>query len=82
MATHSSVLAWKIPWTEEPRVHQVTKSHTRLSDQYLLFLKPLLNLLQYCFCFRLWIFFVPEACGILVTQPGMEPGPPALEGQS
>ena len=30
MATHSSTLAWKIPWTEE--VHGVTKSQTRLSD--------------------------------------------------
>ena len=26
MATHSSVLAWKIPCTEEPRAHGVTKS--------------------------------------------------------
>ena len=38
MATHSSVLAWKIPWTEDPgyglqtTVHGVTKSRTRLSD--------------------------------------------------
>ena len=31
MATHSSTLAWKIPWTEEP-VHWVAKSRTRLSD--------------------------------------------------
>ena len=35
MATHSSTLAWKIPWTEEPGkllVHGVTKSRTQLSD--------------------------------------------------
>ena len=35
MATHSSILAWKIPWTEapgEPGVHGVTKSQTRLSN--------------------------------------------------
>ena len=26
MATHSSILAWEIPWTEEPgRLHGVTK---------------------------------------------------------
>ena len=34
MATHSSILAWKIPWTEEPggaTVHGVAKSWTRLS---------------------------------------------------
>ena len=28
MATHSGMLAWKIPWTEEPGVHEVTKSWT------------------------------------------------------
>ena len=31
MATHSSTLAYKIPWTEEPSVHGVAKSRTRLS---------------------------------------------------
>ena len=29
MATHSSILAWRIPWTEEPGV---AKSQTQLSD--------------------------------------------------
>ena len=34
MAPHSSTLAWKIPWAEEPvaAVHGVTKSLTGLSD--------------------------------------------------
>ena len=36
MALHSSTLAWKIPWTEEPgrllRVHGVAESQTWLSD--------------------------------------------------
>ena len=34
MATHSSTLAWKIPWMEDPGgpVHGVAKSRTRLSD--------------------------------------------------
>ena len=34
MASHSSILAWKIPWTEETGVLQsmgVTKSQTQLS---------------------------------------------------
>ena len=33
MATHSSILAWRIPWTEEPvgdTVHRVTQSQIRL----------------------------------------------------
>ena len=32
MALHSSTLAWKIPWPEEPGRLQSTKSWTRLSD--------------------------------------------------
>ena len=35
LATHSSILAWRIPWTEEPgglRSHLVAKSWTRLRD--------------------------------------------------
>ena len=32
MATHSSTLAQKIPWMEEPGVHGAAKSWTRLSD--------------------------------------------------
>ena len=35
MATHSSILAWILPWAEDPwqaTVHGVTKSWTRLSD--------------------------------------------------
>ena len=34
MATHSSILAWEIPWTEDPGrliVHGVAKSQTQLS---------------------------------------------------
>ena len=40
MAPHSSILAWRIPWTEEPGGLQpmgVTKSQTRLSDFTLTF---------------------------------------------
>ena len=42
MTTHSSILAWRIPWTKEPggaTVHGVTKSQMRLkehADVYLL----------------------------------------------
>ena len=45
MATHSSILAWRIPWTEEPggpqsvgsqrvRYHRATKSSTRVFISY------------------------------------------------
>ena len=45
-----------------------------------LFLKPLLNLLQHCFCCMFW-FPGHEASGILTPWPGIEPKPPALEGK-
>ena len=32
MATHSSILSWEIPWTEELAGHGVAKSWTRLGD--------------------------------------------------
>ena len=36
MATHSSILAWEIPWTEEPGglhiIHGIAKSQTQLSN--------------------------------------------------
>ena len=28
MATHLSILAWRIPWTEEPGVHGLAKGQT------------------------------------------------------
>ena len=37
MATHSSIPAWRIPWTEEPggtTAHGVAKSWTRLSNTH------------------------------------------------
>ena len=40
MTPHSSALAWKIPWTEEPsrlQPYGVAKSRTRLSDFTFLF---------------------------------------------
>ena len=30
MVNHSSILAWRIAWTEEPTVHRVEKSQTQL----------------------------------------------------
>ena len=42
MATHSSILAWRIPWTEEPgrwaTVHEVSETQLkRLSTHILLY---------------------------------------------
>ena len=46
MATHSTILVWRIPWTEEPwwaTVHRVSKSQTLLSDFYFHFLPKIKN---------------------------------------
>ena len=43
------------------------------------FLKSLLHLFQYCFCF---VFFGCKARGILAPQPGIETVLPALEGET
>ena len=35
MATHFSIIAWRIPWTEEPgmlHIHKVTRSQTQLKQ--------------------------------------------------
>ena len=35
MATHSSILAWEVPWTEEPgraAVHEIVRSWMQLRD--------------------------------------------------
>ena len=42
--------------------------------------KSLLNMLQYCFCFKFW-FFGHEACGIMAPRPRIEPTAPAWEGE-
>ena len=42
-----------------------------------------LNLLIFSFCFYTFFFLpCPIACGTLVSQPGIEPTPPAMEAQS
>ena len=40
MATHCSILAWGIPWTEEPAVHGVAKSQTQTERLTLLHIRP------------------------------------------
>ena len=65
MATHSSILAWRIPWTT---VHEVAKSRTRLSNfhfQWLVMLSFSSSLMTLFFFFFSFFFFQKhhEACG-------------------
>ena len=68
MATHSSILTWRIPWTGDPSwltVHGVTKSQTGLSDFRFLYemsisekVMILLNIQYGCLkCHILFAFF-------------------------
>ena len=54
-ATHSSNLAWKIPWTEKPGGLQSMGSHRVRLD--LATKQQQLDLLQYCWFFTLYILF-------------------------
>ena len=41
MANHSSILVWKIPWTEEPGKLSHTHTHTHTHSAYILIQTPL-----------------------------------------
>ena len=43
MATHSSILTWRIPWIEKPTAHGVAKSQTGLSNFTFTFHLPALE---------------------------------------
>ena len=71
LATHSSILAWRIPWTENPMdgeawratVHTVTKSQTGLSDfTFTLIISYIIGNLLICFysseCIFQWLYAV------------------------
>ena len=80
MATHSSTLAWKIPWTEEPGGRLSMGSHRVRHDWH--------DLAAAAGPFHLPLSALPIlslsflACGILVPQAGIEPVPPAVEARS
>ena len=48
MATHSSILTWKIPWTEEPGRLQSLASQSRTMTKLQASLSPLYNLYHIC----------------------------------
>ena len=51
MVTHSSILAWKIPWTEEPGgLHEVARVRQDLAT------KPPYNFKHLLYAFQLLIF--------------------------
>ena len=74
MATHCSILVWKIPWTEEPgrlhAIHRITKNQTRLSN-YTLNSGSLLLLFSRSEVLTLWDLM---DCSTRVLCPLFSPG--------
>ena len=79
MATHSSTLAWRIPWREEPGRLQSMGSQ-RVGHDWATSLS-LFTLHSYSYLF---IYFFPHhmACGIFIPWPGIKPVSLALEARS
>ena len=67
-------------WLKQYRTFYIPNLYFLKIFFYVDHLKSLLNLLQYCFCFKFW-FFGHEACRILAPRPRIEPTSPALEGK-
>ena len=81
------VAMW-VPFTPEllraaapsPGPERQARIHFFFKDFFFLcgpFFKVLFNLLQYCFCYRIW-FLSQEAPVILAHRPGIEPTPPCI----
>ena len=75
-ATHSSILAWRIPWTVQSMGSQ---SQTRLRDFHFTFIYLLVALLGLCCCMGHSLVVAhgldcPSACGIFLDQ-GWNPCP-------
>ena len=87
MATHSSILAWKIPWTEESgRLESDTTGQLHLYTFSTGFsLVIVWGRLSSCSWWASLIkehrLYNPTACGILVLWAGIEPQSPALQGR-
>ena len=86
MATHSSILAWRIPWTEgpgsySPRGNKESDTTERLHTHMYLFA----GCAGFCCGAQASLVVACRlsclvACGILVPQAGIELMSPALEG--
>ena len=80
MATHSSILAWKFPWTEEPGALQSTRLQ-RVGHDWACRQDTVITITLYIVRGFLCRLCLP-ACRILGPQPGIEPVPPAVQAWS
>ena len=92
MATHSSILAWKIPWTEEPGRPQsmgsqkVRETSTTEQLHFLLFFNTyaiIYNFSKFSLMFLVFVLDTPSSlCGILVSRSDIETAPSAVKAQN
>ena len=75
MATHSSILAWKIPWTEEPGGLQSTGATPSKQTKKVIFCYSLL--LQDFSKYLILISKKPESCWLAMSAAYKEPAPGA-----
>ena len=66
-ATHSSILAWRIPWTIYYIVHGFAKSRTPLSDFHFIFIILAIIIFSSLLAFYLLVFLSP---GLWVSSAG------------
>ena len=65
MATHSSILAWRIPWTEEPGGLQSGRKEVDITE----WLHFHLNMIELLFCFICLTVFIWEASWSIWYEP-------------
>ena len=85
METHSTIFAWRIPWTEKPGglwpmgSQRVGHDWRDLEQQQW---RGDLRILRCHICLIFIFWLCHAAYGILAPRPGIEPKPPALEGET
>ena len=74
-------LSWKLIYSKNLKVlfFFISKNFFFFDVDH--FLKSLLNLLQYCFCFTFWCLFWLWGMWDLSSLTRIEPAPPAVEGE-
>ena len=95
MATHSSILAWRIPWTEEPgglqSIELQRAGHDWVTNTYMLDalgfvtefqVNVFVCLLPFVCFFAIYYFLMPNIYITFLPDPRIKPRSPALQADS
>ena len=78
MATHSSLLAWRIPWAEEPGGLQSMREQSNVALARLWFVLSTSRLIMFVYLFNrisCWTHLVVQRLGICLLMRGTRIGP-------